>query len=117
MIGKRYHVSVRKGKNMIRCANCGNDNPRIMHDEGDLVFCNICKHHTVKATGEDDLIRCPFCKRMRDRTSSVCMWCKLSGDVEPKPTEEEIREYEKDAEEFIKGLTPSNVKFWKIRNL
>ena len=43
----------------MKCANCGNDNPKDLFDDGDAVYCNICCHRTRKDTGLDDVVICP----------------------------------------------------------
>jgi len=50
----------------MKCANCGNENPNSLFDEGDTFYCSTCCHRTQTATGQDDLITCPFCGRLRD---------------------------------------------------
>lgn len=100
----------------MRCANCGNENPRTLHDEGDTFFCSVCCHRTQTATGQDDLITCPFCGRLRDRKAFACMWCNNSLESQPGPTREEFEELDSILQEFEEGLTPANVRYWKLRN-
>lgn len=62
----------------IRCANCGNTDINSLWDEGDTIYCSKCTHRTLKATGVDDLVECPYCHRMRDRKAMYCRWCNDS---------------------------------------
>lgn len=99
----------------MKCANCGNMNPKTLLDEGDTFYCKVCCHRTQTATGQDDLITCPFCGRLRDRKAHVCMWCNTPLDAEPRPTKEEYEELDKTIEAFEAALTPQNVRYWKLR--
>ena len=69
----------------MKCANCGNDDKRILWDDGDTIYCSNCCHRTLKETGEDDLVECPCCGYERDRTALYCFNCghawgaKISG--------------------------------------
>lgn len=69
----------------MKCANCGNDDERILWDEGDTIYCSNCCHRTLKETGEDDLVECPCCGYERDRKALYCFNCgnawgvKISG--------------------------------------
>lgn len=36
----------------MRCANCGNEDPKTLHDDGERVYCSICYHRTVKKQEE-----------------------------------------------------------------
>lgn len=75
----------------LRCANCGNTDEDTLWDEGDTVYCSKCAHRTSKETGEDDLIECPYCHRMRDRKAAYCRWCNDSMRLPSTPEEfEEI---------------------------
>lgn len=38
----------------MKCYNCGNKNNSTLHDEGDTIYCSICKHRTNKKTKKDD---------------------------------------------------------------
>ena len=58
-----------------KCANCGNTEEESLYDDGETVYCSICCHRTLKSTGKDDLVECPFCHRMRDRTAYYCRYC------------------------------------------
>ena len=55
----------------MKCANCGNTNSSTLWDEGDTIYCSECHHRTSVDTGEDDVVECPYCHRMRDRKSVV----------------------------------------------
>lgn len=101
---------------MIICANCGNSNPKTLFDEGDTFYCSVCCHRTQTATGQDDLITCPFCGRLRDRKAFVCMWCNNSMDSTPEPTREEYEELDAMLTEFENSLDSSNVRYCKLRN-
>lgn len=98
----------------MRCANCGNDDPNTLIDEGDTLYCTICCHRTQTATGQDDLITCPFCGRLRDRKAMNCMWCNISLDSEPGPTQEEYEELDEMLNEFEKSIAPSNLRYGKL---
>ena len=100
----------------MRCANCGNEDLRTLHDEGDTFYCSICCHRTQTATGQDDLITCPFCGRLRDRKAYVCMWCNTPLDAQPGPSPEGFAELDSVIQEFEDELTPDNVRYWKLRN-
>lgn len=57
----------------MKCANCGNKDERILFDEGDTFYCSVCLHRTQMATGQDDLITCPFCGHLRDQKAHACI--------------------------------------------
>lgn len=59
----------------MRCANCGNDNPDTLWDEGDTIYCSVCCHRTRVDDESDDLVLCPVCHHMRDRKAYECLWC------------------------------------------
>lgn len=82
-----------KGDNIMKCANCGNTDENTLWDEGDTIYCSNCCHRTLKETGEDDLVECPYCHRMRDRKAMYCCWCNDST-WEPS-TQEEFEEIDK----------------------
>ena len=82
----------------MKCANCGNENPKTLWDEGDTFYCSVCCHRTQTVTGQDDLITCPFCGRLRDRKAYECMWCGNSLDSQPGPSREEFEELD---DEFL----------------
>lgn len=73
------------------CANCGNDNPKTLFDEDDTFYCSKCTHRTLKATGKDDLVECPYCLYMRDRKAFYCRWCGNAWGT-ALPTKKEIEE-------------------------
>lgn len=99
----------------MRCANCGNDNPKTLHDEGDTFYCSLCCHRTQTATGQDDLITCPYCGRLRDRKSYSCMWCGSVIGQNIPPTKEEYAELDESLTEFEENMDDSNIRFWKLR--
>lgn len=77
----------------MRCANCGNTNENTLWDEGDTIYCSKCAHRTTVDTGEDDVVECPFCHKMRDRKAMYCRWC---NDSTWKPsTQDEFEETDK----------------------
>ena len=77
----------------IKCANCGNTNDTALWDEGDTIYCSACQHRTLKETGEDNVVECPYCHRMRDRKAYYCRYC---GDSMWKPsTKKEFAEIDK----------------------
>lgn len=78
----------------LKCANCGNTDSNTLWDEGDTIYCSKCCHRTRKDDGEDDLVECPYCHRMRDRKAMYCRWCNDSTWEES--TEEEFEEIDKD---------------------
>ena len=98
----------------MRCANCGNEDPNTLFDEGDTFYCQICCHRTQTATGQDDLITCPFCGRLRDRKAAYCMWCNTPLDAEPRPTRENYEELDKILDEFEKNIDPSDLRYGKL---
>jgi len=71
----------------MRCANCGNTDPRSLWNEDDTIHCSVCHHRTSKATGEDDVVECPYCHRMRDRKAMYCRHCN-DATWQPSTTEE-----------------------------
>jgi hypothetical protein len=108
-------ASKQRGFHM-RCANCGNEDPNTLFDEGDTFYCSKCCHRTQTATGQDDLITCPFCGRLRDRKAMYCMWCNNTLDSIPGPSREEYEEFDPLLQEFEDNLDPSNIRYWKLRN-
>ena len=65
----------------MNCAHCGAA-IRPEHIEDGLGFCVVCNHRTRVSDGEDDLVICPSCGQLRDRTAFQCRWCgasELSG--------------------------------------
>lgn len=77
----------------MNCAHCGNTNTNTLWDEGDTIFCSLCHHRTSVATGEDDLVECPYCHRMRDRKALYCRYCNDS--TWGTSTEEEYEEIDR----------------------
>lgn len=77
----------------MKCANCGNTDERFLWDEGDTIYCSKCCHRTSKETGEDDLVECPYCHRMRDRKAMYCRRCNDSAWIES--TQNEFEETDK----------------------
>jgi len=99
----------------MKCANCGNSDLRFLHDEGDTYYCSKCCHRTQTATGQDDLITCPHCGRLRDRKATNCMWCNISLDSINPPTKEEYEELDKIITDFESSLTEDNIRYWKLK--
>lgn len=62
----------------MKCAHCGNNDTRLLCDEGDTILCQKCYHRTLKLTGEDDLVECPYCHQMRDRKAMYCKNCNIA---------------------------------------
>ena len=80
-----------------KCANCGNTDNSTLWDEDDTIYCSKCCHRTAKSTGEDDLVECPFCHRMRDRKAYYCRYCndstwELSTPEEFEETDKILKE-------------------------
>jgi|LSQX01.1.fsa_nt_gb DNA-directed RNA polymerase subunit RPC12/RpoP len=100
----------------MKCANCGNDNPKTLHNEGDTFYCSLCCHRTQTATGQDDLITCPYCGRLRDRKAFQCMWCGNSIGQNVPPAKEDYEEVDKILTEFEEDMASSNIRFWKLRD-
>lgn len=71
----------------MKCANCGNTDTSSLWDEGDTIYCSICHHRTSVATGEDDVVECPYCHRMRDRKAMYCRHCNDSTWQSSTPEE------------------------------
>lgn len=67
-----------EGDGGMRFANCGNTDENNLWDEGDTIYCSKCAHRTLVNTGEDDVVECPHCHRMRDRKAMYCRWCNDS---------------------------------------
>lgn len=99
----------------MKCANCGNINKKTLWDEGDTFYCSVCCHRTQTATGQDDLITCPFCGRFRDRKAAYCMWCNSSLDSQPGPSKEEYEALDASIQEFEDKMDSSNIRYWKLR--
>lgn len=99
----------------MKCANCGNTDKKTLFDEGDTFYCSKCSHRTQTATGQDDLITCPFCGRLRDRKAHHCMWCNIPLNSVNPPSREEYEELDKELSAFEKRLTPSDIRYWKLR--
>ena len=77
----------------MKCSNCGNTDESTLWDEGDTIYCSKCCHRTRVDNGEDDLVECPYCHRMRDRKAMYCRWC---NDSTWNPsTKEEFEETDK----------------------
>lgn len=62
----------------MRCGNCGNTDKNTLWDEGDTIYCSKCVHRTVTNAGEDEVVECPCCHRMRDEKALYCRWCNDS---------------------------------------
>ena len=91
--------SLTYGDDSNRCSNCGNSDSNTLWDEDDTIYCSKCCHRTLKSTGEDDLVECPFCHRMRDRKALYCRHCNDSTWKESTPEEfaeidEILKEYQ-----------------------
>lgn len=99
----------------MKCANCGNTDKKTLFDEGDTFYCSKCSHRTQTAAGQDDLITCPFCGRLRDRKAYYCMWCNNSLNRTDPPSKKEYKELNKELSDFEKRLDPANIRFWKLR--
>ena len=97
----------------MKCANCGNTDKNTLFDEVDTFYCSKCSHRTQAATGQDDLITCPFCGRLRDRKAHHCMWCNITLNSTNPPSEKEYKELDKELSAFEKRLTPSDIRYWK----
>ena len=77
----------------MKCAHCGNRDPKTLWNEGDTIYCSKCHHRTRVANGKDDVTVCPYCHRMRDRKAMYCRWC---NDTSWKPsTPQEFKEIDK----------------------
>lgn len=87
-----------KGENHMRCSYCGNTDKNTLWDEGDTIFCSCCHHRTSLETGQDDLVECPYCHRMRDRKAAYCRYCNDSA-WEPS-TAEEFAEIDQDLKDM-----------------
>lgn len=98
----------------MKCANCGNENPKTLWDEGDTFYCSVCCHRTQTVTGQDDLITCPFCGRLRDRKAYECMWCGNSLDSQPGPSREEFEELDRSLNEFEASIDSSNLRYGRL---
>ena len=97
------------------CANCGNSDPRTLHDEGDTFYCSVCGHRTQTATGQDDLITCPYCGRFRDRKAFSCWWCNHSLNEDSPPSKEEYLELDELLTDFENRMG-DNIRYSRIRN-
>ena len=96
---------------MIKCANCGNANPKKLFDEGDTIYCSECTHRTRVSDGKDDLVVCPVCHHLRDRKAFVCMWCNSPWGSDDEFDEEAY----KLANEFEKSDASLNKRYIKLR--
>lgn len=99
----------------MKCANCGNENPNTLFDEGDTFYCSMCCHRTQTATGVDDLITCPYCGRLRDRKAYQCQWCGNSIGQNILPSKDLYNEINRDLEVFEDSLTSDNKRYRKIK--
>ena len=81
------------GDDGMRCANCGNTGENTLQDKVDTTYCSKCAHRTSVDTGEDDVVECPYCHRMRDRKAIYCRWCNDSA-WEPS-TQDKFEEIDK----------------------
>ena len=97
----------------MKCANCGNKNPKTLWDEGDTFYCSICCHRTQTATGKDDLITCPYCGRFRDRKAACCMWCNNTIGSNAT-TRKEFKDLDSVLKQFEKRLDKSNLRYGKL---
>lgn len=95
----------------MKCANCGEENPEWLHDEDDTIYCSRCCHHTRKDNGEDDVVPCPVCLHMRDRTATHCMWCN-SPWGEDDVFDQDAYEC---ANEFENSVTDKNIRYFKLK--
>ena len=59
----------------MKCAHCGNADKEWLWGEGDTFYCSKCFHRTSYKTGEDDLVECPECHKLRDRKAYYCRYC------------------------------------------
>ncbi|MBR3342466.1 MAG: hypothetical protein IKG30_12800 [Clostridiales bacterium] len=100
----------------MKCANCGNTDHRTLIDEGDTYYCSICCHRTLVATGKDDLITCPFCRRLRDRKAAYCMWCNIPINAQSDFSEKELKDLDAQIKRFEDKLDSSNIRFWKLKD-
>ena len=82
----------------MKCANCGNTNESTLWDEDDTIYCSICNHRTNKENGEDDIVECPYCHRMRDRKAYYCRYCNDSTWIPSTP--EEFKEIDNNLKEM-----------------
>lgn len=96
----------------MRCANCGNENPNTLFDEGDTFYCSECCHRTRVDDGEDDLVVCPVCHHMRDRKALYCQWCNSTWGQDDESFSQE--EYDL-ANEFEDSVDESNKRYFNIK--
>lgn len=87
-----------EGESIMKCAHCGNTNESSLWDENDTIYCSLCHHRTSKESGEDDLVECPYCHRMRDRKAYYCRYCNDSTWA--ASSAEEFEEIDKDLREI-----------------
>ena len=97
------------------CANCGNSDISTLQDEGDTFHCSRCYHRTQTATGQDDLITCPYCGRFRDRKAFSCWWCNNTIGGSPPPSRELYEELDTLLCEFEKNMG-DNIIYKRLRN-
>lgn len=81
-----------------KCAYCGNTEETFLHEEDGTYYCSKCGHRTRTADGEDDVVECPYCHRLRDRKALYCRHCNDS--TWQASTKEEFEEIDK----ILKGL-------------
>jgi|GEM_PF-2209337 len=99
----------------MKCANCGNEDPKTLWDEGDTFYCSKCCHRTQTSTGQDDLITCPFCGRLRDLKAMYCMWCNTPLDAQPGPSKENVLKFDSILNEFEESIDDSNLRYGKLK--
>lgn len=71
----------------MKCANCGNKDPKTLHDEEETLYCSVCAHRTRKTDFQDDSVQCPYCHRMRDKSAMYCRFCNVSDWTPSTPAE------------------------------
>lgn len=99
----------------MKCANCGNTNTKSLFMEDDTFYCSKCTHRTLIATGKDDLIICPVCKRLRDRKGMYCWWCNDSLDSGQKLSKKEYEDLDTSLKIFEERVDKKNLRYYKIK--
>lgn len=87
-----------EGEFIMKCSHCGNTIESSLWDESDTIYCSLCHHRTSKESGDDDLVECPYCHRMRDRKAYYCRYCNDSTWTNSNA--EEFEEIDKDLREM-----------------
>jgi len=63
----------------MKCAYCGNKDPKTLWDECDTFYCSKCFRRTRTKDGKKDVVKCPICGGERDSKAYYCRTCGTGG--------------------------------------